>query len=138
MKWIDRLLPTDKTRNSPSEMVVSFGFFDGEKLLHKGSFHIRNGKGVSIYREHKHFVLTSAATDVQLFAGLVIEHEFELPACPVSVRFLEVVPCPDSPEQFRQVQRFNAALRMGVHQSDDWENIELDKHTLAFKCQPLH
>lgn len=27
-----------------------------------------------------------------------------------------------------------AALEMPVHQSDDWESIELSEHTFAFRC----
>ena len=28
----------------------------------------------------------------------------------------------------------SAKLRMPIHKSDDWESIELEKYTLAFRC----
>lgn len=29
----------------------------------------------------------------------------------------------------------NAKLCMPIHESDDWESIQLDKYTLAFRCR---
>jgi hypothetical protein len=33
-----------------------------------------------------------------------------------------------------QVQLKTAKLHMPIHQSDDWESIQLEKYTLGFKC----
>jgi hypothetical protein len=33
-----------------------------------------------------------------------------------------------------QVALRNAQLRMPIHESDDWESIQLEKYTLAFWC----
>jgi hypothetical protein len=120
----------------PTEMLVSFGLFKGDTLLHQGVLLITAGKGVSVYGEHKHFVLP-LEEEVQLFSGLIIEHQFELPACPLTVRFLEVVPGAGPSRPFEQKQRFSSALRMPVHSSEDWESIELSEHRLAFRCRQL-
>jgi len=32
------------------------------------------------------------------------------------------------------VQQIKASLDMTIHQSDDWESIELAQYTLAFRC----
>jgi len=32
------------------------------------------------------------------------------------------------------VQQIKASLDMPIHQSDDWESIELAQYTLAFRC----
>jgi hypothetical protein len=121
----------------PSEMLVEFGFFKGDTLLHQDAFLVTTRKGISVYGEHKHFVLPDGATEVQLFSGLVIEHQFELPSCALNVRFLEVVPGSSPLQPFEQRQRFSSALRMPVHTSEDWDSIELNEHLLAFKCRPL-
>jgi hypothetical protein len=121
----------------PTRMLVSFGLFDDDVLLHKGTLLIKAAKGLSVYGEHKHFELPVVATGLELFSGLVIEHQFELPACPVGIQFFDVVPTEDLQEPFKQVRHFNAALRMGVHQSDDWESVQLDRFTFGFKCRPL-
>src|SRR5258708_10905620 len=71
--------------------------------------------------------ITMRATEVQLFSGLVIERQFELPSCPLNVRFLEVIPGSSPSQPFEQRQRFSSALRVPVHTSDDWDSIELNE-----------
>jgi hypothetical protein len=120
------------------KMQVQFGFFEGDRLLHKGGFLIKSAKAYFCYGEHKHieYSLRTEETPlgVQLFSGLIFETQFEFPACPVALKFLEIVPSSDPLEPFVQKMTLNAALRMGVHQSEDGESIELGRNTLAFKC----
>jgi hypothetical protein len=53
-----------------------------------------------------------------------VTHRFEVPACPVEIECRQ-----------RGSLRYTAALRMGVHDSDDWETIDLGHvHTFAFRC----
>lgn len=33
-----------------------------------------------------------------------------------------------------QVELKSAKLHMPIHESDDWESIQLEKYTLAFRC----
>ena len=127
-----------KTISQPDKMHVQFGFFEGDKLLHQGGFLIKSPKAYFCYGEHKHFAIVLAPggnpLEVQLFSGLIFEAQFEFPACPVSLKFLEIIPSSHPSEPFVQKLTLNAALQMGVHQSEDWESIELGKNTLAFKC----
>ena len=124
--------------SQPEKMHVQFGFFEGDKLLHQGGLSIKCVKAFFCYGEHKHFgySLSSAVRplEIQFFSGLIFETQFEFPACPVSLKFLEVLPSNDPSEPFIQKLTLDAALRIGVHQSDDWESIELGRNTFAFKC----
>ena len=115
-------------------MLVSFGFFKGDTILHKGALYIEQRKGMSVYGEHKHYILPDSSIEVQLFGGLVIEHEFEAPACPVTIKYFGIEPGSSPTEPYRQIQHLNAALRMGVHDSEDWESLQLIDYTLGFKC----
>jgi hypothetical protein len=92
-------------------MRVDFALFDGDALLLRGFFHLE------------------ASPRTELFTGpdsheLTVTHRFEEPACPIEIE------C----RQDRRV-RYAAALRMGVHNSDDWESIDLGNiHNFVFRC----
>jgi len=92
-------------------MHVDFAFFDGDSLLLRGFFHC------------------VASPRTEEFTG-ADSHEFRVTyrleerACPVEIE------C----RQHGKV-RYTAALRMGVHDSEDWEAIDLgNSHTFAFRC----
>ncbi|MES2947006.1 MAG: hypothetical protein V4858_00545 [Pseudomonadota bacterium] len=56
--------------------------------------------------------------------GFEITYKFEEPACPV---FIACYAMGD--------RLYGAALRVGVHNSQDWESVDLgEKHVLVFKC----
>ena len=123
------------SNNEPTGMHVAFAFFRGDALLHRGELLLRDAPGFVVYGEHHHVQLEAGAPfaerpEFQLFAGLVIEHTFELPACPITLRYYTVAGA-------EQTKQFEAALRMGVHESDDWESVELGDYTFAFRCMPL-
>jgi len=92
-------------------MHVEFAVFDGEVLLSRGRFHC------------------IASSRTECFAGaeshqFTITHRFDLPACRV---FIE---CRQG-----DTIRYRAGLAMGVHDSDDWEAVDLGQiHTFAFRC----
>ena len=92
-------------------MHVDFAFFDGDTLLLRGFFHC----------------VTSSRTE--RFVGgesheFIVTHRFDTPACPIEIE------CRRGTEV-----RYTAALRMGVHDSEDWESIDFaNVHTFAFRC----
>jgi len=115
-------------------MHVSFALFEDNTLLHRGEFLVGQRPGFVVYGEHHHVALSTTHAFVhrpefQLFSGLVVEHSFELPASPISLRYYTI-------EHEQQEQRFNAALRVGVHASEDWETLQLAGYTFAFRCAP--
>jgi len=116
---------------------VEFGLLLGDRLLNGGSLLVTQVQGYACYGEHRHFRIEPSWLEVILFDGLLIQHRFELPACPVEMRLLRVIESGDERMPLRQEQVFNSELRMGVHRSADWESIALDQHTLAFRCTPL-
>lgn len=92
-------------------MHVDFAFFDGDTLLLRGFFHCETSPCT------EHF----AGRDSHEFT---VTHRFEEPACPIEIE------CRHTGKV-----RYTAALRMGVHNSDDWEAIDLGNiHTFAFRC----
>lgn len=92
-------------------MRIDFTFFDGDDLLVKGSVECSLPEQSFFFaaKSGVHFIVTS---------------QFEDPACPVSI---------DCSLNGKKLYR--AALRVGVHTSDDWESIDLGEiHTLVFWC----
>jgi hypothetical protein len=129
-------MPSDITE--PTHMHVAFAFFEGDELLHRGEILVGPERTIGVYGEHLHVPLPdgmpfSHKPEIQLFVGLTIEHSFELPACPVAMRYYIVKEgvAGQLPEQERTLY---SELRMGVHTSDDWESVQLQPYTLAFKC----
>jgi hypothetical protein len=119
-------------KNVPTAMHVEFAFFRGDDVLHRGGLHVTADKGVSCFGEHSHRILSEVPSlEVQLYSGLVVEHEFDFPASSLHLRYCSLTP------DFRQVVELDAALEMGVHSSEDWESITWQQFTLAFRCTPL-
>ena len=92
-------------------MVVEIAFFDVDELLCRGEIRIAEVESSKTISGARHaFDLT---------------YSFEDPACPISI-----VCRSDSDVLYK------AALRMGVHDSDDWESLDLGNiHTMAFFCR---
>jgi hypothetical protein len=92
-------------------MNIDIAFFDDDAFLVKGYIHC------SAHEQHFSF-------DAESGFRFDVTSQFEEQACPVSIR------CTTSSGLI-----YNAALRIGVHSSDDWESISLgDIHTLVFWC----
>jgi len=127
----------------PVGMHVAFALFEGDHLIVRGGVRLGSELVVSCYGEHHHYSLpvnssqASRGSTVELFSGVVIEHRYTFPSCALLLRYFEVVPTGNSAEPFRQVKRIQANLDMPVHESDDWESLQLVNYTLAFSCSPL-
>ena len=97
------------------QLQIDLAFFQDYDLLCRGT--IRCGSSPMEYyldgvSEHTFYVTS----------------QFEEPACPV-----EIV-CHSAGKKL-----YEAALRVGVHTSEDWESINLaDVHTLGFRCHELY
>jgi len=118
---------------SVHRLYVEFALFRGDELVQRGNILIRPEKGCSCFGEHRHAMIGDH--DFALFVGLIVEHRLEVPASPLTMHYFEVVETDDAAEPLRQSLALEAALRMGVHTSDDWESINLVKgYSLAFKC----
>lgn len=122
------------------EMHVEFALFLGDELLHLGNLVVRPEKNVICYGSHRHvkIVRTIVGTDVvvplDLFEGLIVSTEFDLPASSIEMEYYQLRETGDAHYPIKQIRLWKSALRMGVHTSEDWESLALDKHTLAFKC----
>jgi len=95
-----------------SALFIEFAFFDKDTLL------CRSG------------VRCGAAKAVEHLDGVgghkfELSSQFEEPACPVEIECRR-----------NGALLYKAALRVGVHTSDDWESLDLASiHTLAFRCR---
>lgn len=87
-------------------MRVEFGLFDGDDLLHKGALDISD---------------VIASKD---YGDLMITHQLEADAAKIIIEVYE--------EEDRLIR---STLEMPIHESEDWESIELARFTLAFKCK---
>jgi hypothetical protein len=96
-------------------MKIDLVLFDEETLLAKA------------------VILCTAKNTSEEFQGkygheFSVTHCFEEPASPITIS------CTLDGKRL-----YNAALRVGVHTSDDWESISLGEiHTLGFMCRELH
>lgn len=122
----------------PVRMHVEFTLVEKDTPLFNGTLLVTSTRTVSCFGRDV-IVRTSGpegeALDAQMFCGLIFEHQFSLPASSISVRYLDVVDADDGVG--RQVERFKAALQMGVHRSDDWEVVGLTRYDLLYRCKPL-
>jgi hypothetical protein len=124
----------------PSRMHVEFALFEKDQLLRHGSLLVTHNKGFSCFGEQLQVAVLRTGNEpaaAHAFSGLAVEHEFELPAARLTLCYFEVRPATTPGQPDLQIQRFCAALQMGIHRSDDWESIDLDGFDFAFRCEPL-
>lgn len=96
----------------PSTMLIDLAFFDGDNLLCQGSIQCDGNESTDILKS-------------ELGHRFEIQHRFDEPACPISIQ------C-----NFNGEELYNGALQVGVHNSEDWESIDLGNiHTLGFRCR---
>jgi hypothetical protein len=92
-------------------MQIDLAFFDDDTLLCRGSVVCSDTESENILTGSDH--------------QFKITHQFEEPASPVFITCLS-----------EDNKLYETALRVGVHNSEDWESIDLAKvHTLAFRCK---
>jgi len=86
-------------------MKIEFGFFEGDELLQRGQIIITNKK----------YVETEGV--------LVITHRLFEEMAEILI------------EAISEGQRLiKSTLHVPIHESEDWESIELAQFTFAFKC----
>ncbi len=91
---------------------AELAFFDGDDLLTRDI--------ILIHADEDTCIINSERGD-----RFEITRRFEEPACPVFVKAY------NSDGKFL----FRSAMRMGVHNSDDWEKIDLaEPYEMCFKC----
>jgi hypothetical protein len=92
-------------------MLIEMVFFEGDQLLVRGEINCGQDIGSAKLESH-----TGIRFDITF--------QFEEPACPVSITCF-----------LAGKRLYRAALRVGVHDSEDWESLELgENHVLAFRC----
>jgi hypothetical protein len=95
-----------------SALLIELAFFDKDMLLCRGGVRCGSAKVV----EH---------LDGVGGHQFELSSQFEEPACPVEIACRR-----------DGTLLYEAALRVGVHTSDDWESVELGNvHTLTFRCR---
>lgn len=92
-------------------MLVDIAFFDADILLLEGQIICTKKEEIDIIESSSGHIFE-------------IKHQFKEPACPVFII------C-----KLNNKELYKSALNIGVHQSEDWESINLgDIHTLGFRC----
>lgn len=87
-------------------MIIEIGLFLGEQLLERGTIRVTDQESINEYEV------------ISLSHCLVND-----------VAKLELRVFDDD------IQKVKSNLEMPVHESEDWESIELAEYTLAFKCR---
>jgi hypothetical protein len=94
-----------------NSMQIDLAFFDEDILLCRGSIVCDETESQTTLSGSGH--------------EFTIKHQFANPASPVFITCLN-----------EDKRLYETALRVGVHDSEDWESIDLAKvHTLAFRCK---
>jgi hypothetical protein len=84
---------------------VDFGFFKGDELLQRGAIVVTERENSASY------------------GMLAIKHRLLEDMAEITI------------EAFSDAERLmKSTLHMPIHESDDWESIELAEFTLAFRC----
>ena len=86
-------------------MKVDFGLFEGDELLQRNSVEISENK------------------KNERFGKLNITHHLLEEMAEIVIEVFE--------DGEREIK---STMHMPIHESEDWESIELDKFTLAFRC----
>ena len=87
-------------------MRVDLGIFEGDNLLFQGGIAITDKE----YKEENEIV--------------TLKHQLVNDEAVIELRIFN-----------EGEQILKSKLNMPIHESEDWESIELDKFTLAFKCK---
>lgn len=96
-----------KVRLPERMMHVDIALFNGDTLLDRGVLVIRSAETVDMF---SHFRVTH---HLGADAAIVVLSHFS-----------------------SHISIVKSTLNMPVHESADWESIELDRYTFAFRCKP--
>ena len=114
--------------NQPNAMEVQFGLFRNDDLLCRGRVRIEEVEKSEAFD----YQLTSSddTPNVQPAGRMVLRHRFSLPAASLELKLVHFT-AHDAPPKIP----LDAALKMGVHTSEDWESVALGaEYSLAFLC----
>lgn len=87
-------------------MLIEIGLFLGDKLLEKGAIRVTEEEAVD------------ESEIISLYHHLVDD------IAKIELRVFD-----------NGVQKLKSNLEMPIHESEDWESIELAEYTFAFKCR---
>lgn len=113
---------------NPSAMAVEFGLFHHDVLLCRSTIRVEEHQKSE---EFDYSDPSDTAGSASSRGHLVIRHQFGLPAAPLYLWLIRDAPPESAGEVFLE-----AALEMGVHDSEDWESVALGKdYAFAFRCR---
>ena len=93
-------------------MRIEMAFFDGDEQLTRTK--------VLVYQDEADCEICCDRGD-----RFIVTRRFEEPACPIVIKYF------DSNGDFAG----RSAMRMGVHNSDDWEAVDLaEPYNMCFRC----
>lgn len=123
-----------------SALLFEFALYQVETILIRGAVLISEKEETNAFGEHFHieeialFGNERAMVSRAIFKGLILRYKFGLPSCSMSLTYFDTQQ--DTLDQWYQVERLRVALQIGVHDSDDWENISLGlDYGMAFRCK---
>jgi hypothetical protein len=113
---------------NPHALAVEFGLFHHDVLLCRTTIRIEEQQKSE---ELDCTEPSEAAGTASCNDHLVIRHQFALPAASLQFWLIRGA----APESTGEII-LEAALAMGVHNSEDWESVALgEEYTLAFRCR---
>lgn len=111
-----------------SAMEVEFGLFHHDVLLRRSTLRIDE------QQKSEEFDCADPSDtegNASSKGHLVIRHQFGLPAASLYLRLIRYAAPGSAGEMILE-----AALEMGVHDSEDWESVALgEDYTFAFQCR---
>ena len=118
-----------------SAIAVEFGLFHHDALLCRSTIRIEEQRKSEEFECADPSDTTGSASSK---VHLVIQHQYGLPAASLHLWLIRYV----APESAKEMV-VDAALTMGVHDSEDWESVALgEDYTFAFRCrtegEPAH
>lgn len=113
---------------NPHALAVEFVLFHHDVLLCRAAIRIEEQQK----SEEFDYPDPSAGIGTTSYEGhLVIRHQFGLPAASLQLWLIRYIAPGSTGEVILE-----AALAMGVHDSEDWESVALGQdYTLAFRCR---
>jgi hypothetical protein len=123
------MAPDAERRMAATAMVVDFGLFRNDDLLCRAAVRLEAQEKLE---EFDYGWRQPDGADQPVAAGhLVVRHQFALPAASLSIALVQFSSAEGNPDIVLQ-----AALAIGVHDSDDWESVALGgDYTFAFLCR---
>ena len=124
-----------------AQILFEFALYKEDGILIRGAVFISEQEETNVFGDHLHFEESAifgtehAIVQRSIFKGLILRYQFSLPSSNMTIRYLDVQQ-DFSTGKWKQKEVFSTALQIGVHDSDDWENIGLGfQYPLAFRCK---